>query len=272
VKRLLGMKVAEPTEGATRTGRSEATYATIRDRILRHDIRPGEHVTIDSVARALDVSQTPVREALARLEADGLLQKEQFRGYSATPLLTPEGFAELFDFRMHLEPWAASEAARNAGSADSARLDLELSTVELQLEQFYETLDGQAAAGLDQLYRILSEHDVRFHSMVAELSGNKYLEGAYNSAHCHLHLFRLYLSARSVVASQSDSARAAFDQHYSPAHASSTLGEHRDIVGSIRAGEGSRAAEQMADHLRGSRARAGLELEIVVAGSAPVAE
>ena len=262
------MTVANITDEGTRTGRSEATYAMIRDRILRHEIRPGEHVTIDSVARALDVSQTPVREALARLEADGLLRKEQFRGYSATPLLTPEGFAELFDFRMHLEPWAASEAAKHTDAAAGARLDLELSTVELELERFYQTLAGEGATGLDQLYRILSEHDVRFHSMVAELSGNQYLEDAYNSAHCHLHLFRLYLSARSVVAGKGDEARAGFDQHYSPAHASSTLGEHRGIAGSIRTGDGPRAAEQMAEHLLGSRARAGLELEIVVTGSA----
>src|ERR1700710_1115494 len=97
---------------------ADGTYDAIKAMILDHEISPGEHVGIDELARDLSVSQTPVREALARLESDGLVIKIPLRGYEATDLLSVQQFDELFQFRSLIEPWAASEASRRSTRRD----------------------------------------------------------------------------------------------------------------------------------------------------------
>jgi DNA-binding GntR family transcriptional regulator len=92
---------------------SDEIYETVRNMLLTHEIKPGERVNIDALARQLDVSQTPVREALARLESDELVVKEPLRGYAATPVLNVKQLDDLFQFRAIIEPWAASAAAKH---------------------------------------------------------------------------------------------------------------------------------------------------------------
>ena len=77
-----------PLAGPQRLVLADGTYDAVRAMILDHQISPGEHVGIDELARSLSISQTPVREALARLEADGLVTKIPLRGYEATDLLS----------------------------------------------------------------------------------------------------------------------------------------------------------------------------------------
>jgi len=95
-----------------RTVLSDETYNRVREMLLTHEIAPGERINIDALARELDVSQTPVREALARLESDDLVIKEPLRGYQATALLSASELKDLFQFRGIIEPWAAMTAAR----------------------------------------------------------------------------------------------------------------------------------------------------------------
>ncbi len=80
--------------------------------IFDHEIAPGSRVNIDSLSVQLEVSQTPVREALARLESDGLIAKEPLKGYKATELLSIKELNDLFQFRLLIEPWAAEQAAK----------------------------------------------------------------------------------------------------------------------------------------------------------------
>src|SRR5437879_675475 len=68
---------------------ADSVYEAVKAMIMDHQIQPGERVGIDALARALQVSPTPVREALARLTADGLVTKRSLAGYRATELLTP---------------------------------------------------------------------------------------------------------------------------------------------------------------------------------------
>ncbi len=65
----------------SRAALSDSVSAALRARIVDGSYGPGEPVRIDIVARELEVSQTPVREALARLEATGLVVREALRGY-----------------------------------------------------------------------------------------------------------------------------------------------------------------------------------------------
>src|ERR1700712_919665 len=105
---------------------ADGTYETIKAKILDHEISPGQHLGIDELSRDLDVSQTPVREALARLEADGLVTKIPLRGYEATSLLSVQQFDELFQFRAVVEPWAAFEASRRSTRRDIEAMESEL--------------------------------------------------------------------------------------------------------------------------------------------------
>ena len=73
---------------------SDEIYLLIRKMIFNYEILPGAKVNIDALAKKLDVSQTPVREALSRLESDGLIVKEPLKGFRATDLLTIQQLSE----------------------------------------------------------------------------------------------------------------------------------------------------------------------------------
>src|SRR4051812_10810655 len=78
---------------------------------MDHEMAPGDRLNIDALARQLAVSPTPVREALARLESDGLVRKRPLIGYTVAPVLTRQEFEELYDMRLILETAAARRAA-----------------------------------------------------------------------------------------------------------------------------------------------------------------
>ena len=101
---------------------ADDVYEAVKALVMDHVIAPGARVSIDGLARELGVSQTPIREALARLESDGLVTKEPLRGYSATPLLTRAEVDDLFQFRLLIEPWVAGRAAELASRDDHARI------------------------------------------------------------------------------------------------------------------------------------------------------
>src|SRR5664280_1210940 len=86
---------------------TDMVYETVKGLLMDHRIEPGVRINIDQLARDLTVSPTPIREALARLESDGLVSKEPLRGYTATPLFDLPSFLQLYEMRGFLEPIAA---------------------------------------------------------------------------------------------------------------------------------------------------------------------
>ena len=104
-------KLAKVKPQPRRSILSDETYSMIRAMIFAHEIVPGERVNIDALSVQLGVSQTPIREALARLESEDLIAKEPLKGYRATNLLSMKEFADLFNFRLLIEPYAAEQAA-----------------------------------------------------------------------------------------------------------------------------------------------------------------
>ena len=173
---------AAPTQHG-RTILTDGTYETVKALVMDHLVPPDTRVNIYKLARDLHVSQTPVREALARLESDGLVLKEPLRGYRTTRLLTTREFDELFEMRRLIEPWAAEVATRNVTAKGRKNLRAEMSR------------SGDAPATNDyQAYKSLAEHDARFHGLIFELAGNAAIREMWTRTHCHLHLFRLYYS------------------------------------------------------------------------------
>jgi DNA-binding GntR family transcriptional regulator len=191
--------------------------------IMDHAIAPNTKINIDEIARQLNVSPTPVREALARLEEASLVRKESLRGYFTTPLLTRPELEDLYEFRRLLEPWAAARAATTGDEAGRHRLHEELRVgTELPRGSDYES------------YKTLTAHDQRFHSIVFELAGNHVMHDAFQRTHCHLHLFRLF---------------------YGRTFASPAVDEHRVVADAVAASDPERASAAMHAHIEASYER-----------------
>ena len=203
---------------------TDRVYELVKAMVMDHEITPGAKINIDAVARELDVSPTPVREALARLESDGLVTKRSLVGYRATELLTADGLTELFEMRLLLEPHAAALAARHA---NDEQLD--------QLESLLEAMRSHPVTG-DRyvVYREFAALDQSFHETLAAAARRPLLADAVQRLHAHLHMFRL------------DSA---------PGAGQPTVAEHERILRAVLRRNPGRAAEAMAAHVRSSRDR-----------------
>jgi DNA-binding GntR family transcriptional regulator len=112
------MRVVEPLTGEAAAARAgELLFTRVRDRILCGDYAPGSALPQDSLAAEFGVGRVPVREALVRLRAEGLIDIEAQRGFRVRPLLGAE-VDEVFRLRMALEPVAVGEGAKLAKAKD----------------------------------------------------------------------------------------------------------------------------------------------------------
>ncbi len=203
----------------------DAVYAAIFERIMALEITPGERISVDAVARQLGVSQTPIREAMARLESEGLVRKTPLVGYSATPRLSPAELADLYEMRLQLEPFAARKCAALMPHAVVEQLEALCS----------EMADLAGREGL-AAYAQFAQLDMAFHDQIAVSAGNALVAEALGRLHTHVHLFRLQ------------------GQTKVPAEANA---EHEQLVVAIRARDADRAEAVMRDHIEQSRRRFG---------------
>lgn len=223
---------------------SDEIYDMIKNMIMGHEIEPGVRVNIDALAEQLDVSQTPIREALARLESDGLIAKEPLKGYRTTELLTMKELNDLFQFRILIEPWAAEQAAKKIDSTGKSALKTEMQIAK-------EALKFSAESQL----QALTEHDSRFHVMISNYSGNGTVANFYERTHCHLHLFRLYIAGEKKVVQQNqglDFIHDLFEQYYQSGSGQLAIKEHDAIAKAIINNDGKAAKKAMHDHIQSS--------------------
>lgn len=103
-------------EAVTEPNLAERIYHKVRKAILAGELEPGAPIRQDAMAAQLGVSKIPVREALARLEGDGLVVLQSRRGYVVSPVSVAECM-EIFSLRLVLEPSATAEGAAAAGPA-----------------------------------------------------------------------------------------------------------------------------------------------------------
>lgn len=218
-----------PVTGAIATLRpkrsmlADECHELIKARIMSHVIQPGERINIEDLVRDLGVSQTPIREAMARLESDGLVAKEPLRGYRATAPLNHKQLDDLYEFRFLIEPWGARLAAERITDANRKAIMDELATCpEAPPEREYE------------ISRTLSDHDARFHALILSFSENQVIVDAFERTHFHLHLFRL---------------------HYSPVSGTHAIEEHTALAHAIASGNADAAETAMRHHLGASRER-----------------
>jgi GntR family colanic acid and biofilm gene transcriptional regulator len=98
-------------------------YRSIKEALMAGLLTPGSAITGRSIALALGISPSPVRDALKRLEADGVIEGRSKSAYFVKKL-TRETYFKILDLRRKIEGYAASLAAKNAKPNDIRHLEM----------------------------------------------------------------------------------------------------------------------------------------------------
>lgn len=141
--------------------RADDVHRTLKEEIMHNRLPPGSQATEPELSLRLGVSRTTIREALIRLEAEGLVKMIPRRGARILPLLS-EDMREIYQILIVLESEAAADlAARKLGSDDLAQLQSATDEMSKALE------DGDLENW--------AEADDRFHRAFLDLHGNRRL-------------------------------------------------------------------------------------------------
>src|SRR5215470_5810778 len=119
-KRIEAPALTDRSDAASRT-LADALATELRSAVLRGDIAPGTKLRLGDLRARFGVSLSPLREALSRLAAEGVVAAESQRGYRV-PDVSLEGLAEVNAIRCHIEPFALAESIRRGGDHWEERL------------------------------------------------------------------------------------------------------------------------------------------------------
>ena len=142
---------------------------------------------------------------------------------------------------------AAEQAAQRITSEGKRNLKLEMSSTKKSLKQ----------KSVDE-FKSLTEHDARFHKLVAQLAGSKSVESAFERTHCHLHLFRLFMAHRLHLIENNSRAKfveGLFEQYYQNGSGQLAIIEHSAIANAIIDGDSKAARTSMHSHIQSSLKR-----------------
>jgi DNA-binding GntR family transcriptional regulator len=206
-----------------RTVLGDEIYELIKSRLMDNLVEPGSRLSIDGLARDFGCSPTPVREALARLESDGLVAKRAHHGYTVAPLMDAKSFDDLFRVRLLLEPASASWAADRANRQQVRNLEDLIAEME-------EPIKG---ASYDS-YKTFATQDAAFHLALASASGVDLMVDILERLRPHSQLYRLY---------------------YETGIATDTVIEHQNVLDAVINHDADGAAEAMRLHLHAARHR-----------------
>lgn len=166
----------------------DQVYDRILAMLLAGEIEAGERLSIDTMARDLAVSPTPVREAMVQLERTGLVTREALKGYRVAPPLDGEQLDELFDARLALEVAAAGLAARHADELVPAmRAAQERHVVAGQAVLDEHDAEHDAPLAVTQRFY---EADRDVHRLMFEHAHNRYLSSMYDDLAALTHRMR----------------------------------------------------------------------------------
>jgi DNA-binding GntR family transcriptional regulator len=196
---------------------AHAVYTELKRRIMNLELAPGERLYEPALAESLEVSRTPLREAIRRLTAENLLQQQPTGGV-VVPRLEPREIAELYAVRASLEGLMAREAARRATADDLVHLD--------------DILARNAA--MVNFADDAMELGKRLHDAIAWIAANSWAVRLHEQIADQMVRYR-------VVTNSTHARREA------------ALREHRDICAAIRSGDQEHAAAVAFEHVLSAR-------------------
>ncbi|MBK1838411.1 GntR family transcriptional regulator [Azospirillum sp. YIM B02556] len=203
----------------SRVALADQVMHLLQERILDGEYEPGGRLNIDAISRELDISSSPIREALTRLSAMGLVTSSTFAGFAVTPVPTRKWFEQLLTFRVLAEGWAVRQVARLRPAGAIERMTDSLRALESS------TLGVRARE-----YVSASKADENFHDAMLDACGNEVLAQSVRSLHPHLHHARLFSTVPQDIAP--------------------VIEEHRAILNAVLSGDEDAAAAALERHLR----------------------
>lgn len=196
--------------GPQRASLVERTYREIKRRILDNFYPPNLRVLEQDLAQQLGVSRTPVREALIRLQNEGLVEVQPRRGMRVMPI-SPDDMREIYEVLMCLESRAAERLAERRPSAGEL---VPLFGAVQDMDRALAAGDLDAWAGADE----------RFHRFLLELAGNRRLAAMALTVFDQVHRARMATLRTRPLPRQSNR-------------------DHWALVEAILEGDGRKAAE-----------------------------
>lgn len=176
---------------------TDRVYAILRGQIIELVRAPGQRLQIEAVSQDLDVSQTPVREALNRLTTEGLVIQEPYRGFRVSDLLDAGELDELLATRAILEVEAA-------GAAADSITDTQLST----LRELVAAMDAHTRRDAVDV-KGFATTDAEFHHALVAAGGNRFLMIAFEALHAHEQVSRHFKGQPPVEARRANDEHAA---------------------------------------------------------------
>ena len=196
---------------------SERVYAELESSIVSCRLAPGEVLRDRQLSEILRVSRTPVREALQRLQAAGLVQPGEKGGWVVAGFREND-IRELFELRRALEPLGLEQMFKRADQNAIERLGY-----------FFSDFAGEIPV---ERYPEYFERDHAFHKRIVACSSNSRLVAFYAIVEKQIHRGRHYLSTGYE------------------GRVGANYNEHRDICRAIRMGDPEGAKEELVHHLR----------------------
>jgi DNA-binding GntR family transcriptional regulator len=193
----------------------QQAYDYVKTQIINLDLKPGQYITDSQVADELGISRTPVREALRRLEQEGLLINQARRGWKVYTLSLND-IHEIFDIKESLEGMIARRAA-------------ECQDEELR-SALREAMEHMRCAGEAGDAEAWQEADFQLHHVLSVMGGNERASSIIQSLNDQWHRVRIGFVAMQGRIERSNP-------------------EHTAIVESILAGDGDSAERLMRIHL-----------------------
>jgi len=207
----------KPTRGE-RSGLADHAYDALLEAIQQGTVRPGQRLLETQICDWLQISRTPVREALRRLQTQGLLEHGPGGGISVS-VHDLRAVAELYSFRETLEGTAARLAAQQA---DPTEIGLLKALVRTQL-------------GLPEDPKVHSRENKIFHNHLYQAAHNRFLLKSVQVLHESVALL-----GRTTLAM--------------PGRIAAAVQEHKQIVAAIEAHDAAGAEEASRSHVRSSYA------------------
>ncbi len=198
---------------------AERVYLELKEYVLDNVLAPAHRLNIDALAEQFHVSPTPIREALARLAAERLVDVESYRGYFVKEPPTPEQLADLFGVRKLLETYAVRQSASGSAMAWI-----------MQMEGLLYEMGGPDLKPHYREYRAFSILDQRFHEALIGLAGSPALLDAFRALNIHVQASRFFRTSGLVDVRVS-------------------VLEHAAILGALVAGDTDAAIDAVCTHI-----------------------